>query len=172
MKIYFFRGKSATGKTTLTNMLSSKINVPILRKDDIFDTLSVYMENIPALNSASYDILAKQIQTCIDNNSDIIVDVALQDSKSIETFLSKINFKSAQIYRFLCDCSDDSIWLARWEQRLKNPLPNQYLKSIDEIVEHYSKCEIKPLNDELILDSALPTDELLFKILKKINYYL
>lgn len=33
--IYFFRGKAATGKTTITNILSSKINVPILRKDDI-----------------------------------------------------------------------------------------------------------------------------------------
>lgn len=67
MKVYMFRGKSATGKTTLTNILSQRLNIPILRKDDIFDTLSKYETDIAILNSTSYDILAKQIQTCIDN---------------------------------------------------------------------------------------------------------
>ena len=75
MNIYIFRGKSATGKTALTNMLSEKINVPVLRKDDIFDRLAEYEADISVLNAASYDILAKQIQTCIYNKSDIIVDV-------------------------------------------------------------------------------------------------
>ena len=84
MNIYIFRGKSATGKTALTNMLSEKINVPVLRKDDIFDRLAEYEADITVLNAASYDILAKQIQTCIDNKSDIIVDVALQHTPSLE----------------------------------------------------------------------------------------
>lgn len=50
MNLYIFRGKSATGKTTLTNLLSGKINVPVLRKDDIFDTLSKYVSDISTLN--------------------------------------------------------------------------------------------------------------------------
>lgn len=41
--IYFFRGKAATGKTTITNILSKEINVTVLRKDDIFDVLSQYI---------------------------------------------------------------------------------------------------------------------------------
>lgn len=169
MNIYIFRGKSATGKTTLTNLLSNKINVPVLRKDDIFDTLSKYVSDISTLNCASYDILAQQIQTCIDNNSDIIIDIALQDTKALETFLNKINFKNATVYRFFCDCSDNDIWLDRWRERLKNPLPNQYFKSIDEIVEHYGKCDIRSLDDEVVLDSVLGVEELLEKILECIG---
>lgn len=41
--IYFFRGKTATGKTTITNILSKEINVAVLRKDDVFDVLSLYI---------------------------------------------------------------------------------------------------------------------------------
>ena len=169
MNIYIFRGKSATGKTTLTNMLSRKINLPVLRKDDIFDQLSKHETDIPVLNSASYDILAKQIQTCIDNQSDIIVDVALQHTPSLSEFLSKIDFEDSIIYRFFCDCGDDNIWLERWRIRLENPLPNQYFKSIDEIVEHYSKCEIEPLNDEIVLDSILPIEKLIDIVMGEIK---
>lgn len=166
MNIYIFRGKSATGKTTLTNILSQKLNIPVLRKDDIFDSLSKYEMDIGVLNSASYDILAKQIQTCIDNQSDVIVDIALQHTPSLKTFLNKINFKDRTICRFFCDCSNDNIWLERWRKRLKNPLPNQYFKSIDEIVEHYGKCEIKPLKSEIVLDSIIPVDDLVDKIME------
>lgn len=169
MKIYIFRGKSATGKTTLTNILSQKLNVPILRKDDIFDALSQYQSDISILNSASYDILAKQIQTCIDNQSDVIVDVALQHTPSLKTFLRKIDFKSSTVHRFFCDCSNDDVWLERWRERLENPLPNQYFKSIDEIIEHYNKCDIKPSDDEIILDSILGVEKLINKVLENTN---
>ncbi len=169
MKIYIFRGKSATGKTTLTNILSQELNVPILRKDDIFDALSQYKSDISILNSASYDILAKQIQTCIDNQSDVIVDVALQHTPSLKTFLRKIDFKSSTVHRFFCDCSNDDVWLERWRERLENPLPNQYFKSIDEIIEHYNKCDIRPSDDEVVLDSVLGVEELLEKILERIG---
>ena len=169
MNIYILRGKSATGKTTLTDMLSRKINVPVLRKDDIFDQLSKRETDIAVLNSVSYDILAKQIQTCIDNQSDVIVDIALQHTPSLSGFVGKIDFRDSTIYRFFCDCSDDNIWLERWRIRLENPLPNQYFKSIDEIVEHYSKCEIEPLNDEIVLDSILPIEKLIDIVMGEIK---
>lgn len=165
MNIYIFRGKSATGKTTLTNVLSRKLNVPVLRKDDIFDSLSKYETDIKMLNSISYDIIAKQIQTCIDNKSDIIVDIALHHTPSLKIFLNKIDFKDSMIHRFFCDCSNDDIWLERWRERLKNPLPNQYFKSLNEITEHYSKCEIEQLNGEIILDSIIPVGDLIDKIM-------
>lgn len=169
MNIYIFRGKSATGKTTLTNILSQMLNIPVLRKDDIFDSLSKYETDISILNSASYDVLAKQVQSCIDNQSDVIIDIALQHMPSLKTFLNKIDFKDSTVYRFFCDCSNNDIWLERWRERLKNPLPNQYFKSIDEIIEHYEKCEIKPSNDEIVLDSIIPVNDLVDKIMENIQ---
>ena len=46
---------------------------------------------------------------------------------------------------------------------------NQYFKSINEIVEHYSKCNISPQNGEIILDSILSVDELIEKIMEEIQ---
>lgn len=161
MNIYIFRGKSATGKTTLTNILSKKLNVPVLRKDDIFDALSNHESDTAILNSASYDILAKQIQTCIDNKTDIIVDIALGHTPSLKKFLSKIDSKDSTVHHFFCDCSDNDIWIDRWKVRLKNPMPNQYFKNINEIITYYDKCEIKPLNGEIVLDSIKSADELI-----------
>lgn len=169
MNIYIFRGKSATGKTTLSNMLSRNIKVPVLRKDDIFDELSKHEKDISVLNAASYDILARQIQTCIDNCTHIIVDIALQHTPSLKMFLDKIDFKNSMVYRFFCDCSDNEIWLERWRERLKKPLPNQYFKSVDEIKEHYGKCEIRPQKGEVVLDSVLPTNKLYNIIMEEIS---
>lgn len=169
MKIYIFRGKSATGKTTLSNILSKNINTPVLRKDDIFDELHKHEKYISVLNAASYDILARQIQTSIDNGADIIVDIALQHTPSLNTFLNKIDFKNSTVYRFFCDCSDDEIWLDRWRERLKSPLPNQYFKSIDEIKEHYGRCKIEPQKEEIILDSVLPINKLYNIIMEEIS---
>lgn len=45
----------------------------------------------------------------------------------------------------------------------------QYFKSIDEITEHYSKCHIKPLDDEMVLDSVLSVENLLDKIMEAIK---
>lgn len=71
--VYFFRGKAATGKTTITNLLSNEINVSVLRKDDIFDVLSQSLKDNSQKHSISYDLLAKLIQTNIDNKTDVIV---------------------------------------------------------------------------------------------------
>ncbi len=56
--IYFFRGKAATGKTIITDALSSKIKVSILRKDNIFDAISHYIDDNSLNNSLTYDVLA------------------------------------------------------------------------------------------------------------------
>lgn len=74
--LYIFRGKSATGKTLLSSMLSKKLNIFVLRKDDIFDPLSVHLNNNSINNSACYDILASITQKNIDNKVDVIIDIA------------------------------------------------------------------------------------------------
>jgi len=73
--IIIFRGKAATGKTYITDLLSEKLKVPVIRKDDIYDKLSIYGLERSIINSASYNILAGIIQTIIDTNCNLIVDI-------------------------------------------------------------------------------------------------
>lgn len=165
MNIYFFRGISATGKTTLSNIISRRTNIPVLRKDDIFDALSGHITDRTLLNRASYDILAHQIQTSIDNGADIIIDVALPDKNDLKKFLDKIDFKGAAIRKYFCVCSDDMIWASRVEERLQNPQPNQYFRSVKEIMEHYERLSIAAEPDEIVLDSVLSLQYLIGKII-------
>lgn len=37
--VYLFRGKAATGKTTLSSRLAQKLAIPVFRKDDITDAI-------------------------------------------------------------------------------------------------------------------------------------
>ena len=151
--IIIFRGKAATGKTYITDLLSEKLKVPVIRKDDIYDKLSIYGLERSIINSASYNILAEIIQTIIDTNCNLIVDISLAHNPYLEQFLSKINLKDSQVYQFLCICSDDEEWKSRIEKRLDNPSPNQSFKSVKEAEVHYNKLNIEPLENEIVIDS-------------------
>lgn len=151
--IIIFRGKAATGKTFITNFLSKKFNITVIRKDDIYDSLSMYNLEHSVNNSASYDIIAKIIQTNIDTGSDLIVDISLSHNPYLEQFLSKIDFRNSQLYQFFCICSNNEEWNKRIEKRLVDPLPNQLFKSVKEAEEHYNKLDSEPLENEIIIDS-------------------
>ncbi|WP_432663960.1 AAA family ATPase [Wukongibacter baidiensis] len=153
-KIFLFRGKAATGKTTITDLLSNELNVAILRKDDIYDKLSVFNLEHSEKNKASYDILEKILQTNIDTNSNLILDVSLAHNPYLNHFLSKIDLKGSQIYKFLCICSNQAEWKKRIEGRIKNPSPNQIFNSVQEAEQHYKKYDIAQVENEIILDSS------------------
>ncbi len=117
-RIIIFRGKAATGKTYITDLLSKKTNIAVIRKDDIYDKISMYNLEHSLINSISYDVLAKIIQTNIDTNCDLIVDISLAHNSYLEQFLSKINFKDSKLYQFLCICSDNEKWKKRIEKKI------------------------------------------------------
>lgn len=170
--IYFFRGKAATGKTTITNILSKEINVAVLRKDDVFDVLSPYIGDNSNKNRITYDLLAKLIQTNINNNTDLIVDIGLYNNTHWDTFQSNINYQELRVYNFLCDCSDRTIWENRIRERLNNPNPNQYFKSVEQAKSHYDDSDMQLLEHEHYIDSCNSLEEILEYIYKVINRYL
>ena len=77
--VYLFRGKAATGKTTLSSRLSQKLAIPVFRKDDITDAIKSgeYLTDRGAGNALCYDILCCILQTNLSLGADFIVDLAL-----------------------------------------------------------------------------------------------
>lgn len=165
--IFLFRGKAATGKTTITDLLGRKLNIPVLRKDDIYDELSKYDFEHSQKNESSYNILARLIQTNINNNCDLIIDISLSHNSYLEQFLSKINFNKSRLFKFLCICSNQQEWEKRIEKRLSNPTPNQLFESAKEATRYYSKQTSAPFKNETILDSSKDI-EIIMKKIKKI----
>lgn len=166
--VYIFRGKSATGKTTLSSILSRHLNIAVLRKDDIFDPLSTHLDN-QTNSRACYDILASMLSANISAGADVIVDIALPHNPHYMKFLSKIDFREHRPISFLCGCSDERLLLSRWERRLKNPLPNQFYQSIDAINAHYASMDIAPLPGEVCFDSARNLEDLKLDLFEKVE---
>lgn len=114
-------------------------------------------------------MLAKLIQTNINNNTDLIVDIGLYNNTHWDIFQSKIDFKECKVYSFLCDCTDRIIWENRIRERLNNPTPNQYFKSIEQAESHYDYNDMKLLEHEYYIDSCNSLEEILGYISKVID---
>ena len=154
--IYIFRGKAATGKTTLSDMLAKKTSIPVIRKDDVVDALksSQNIDKESINNEVCYNILYSIIQTNLNLGTDLILDIALGDRKNATWFFNRLDFKNNSIVKFFIDCTDKEEWKRRHMERFENPLLHQSFKSYDHLIEHYSKADINPFDDEHVIDSA------------------
>jgi len=170
--IYVFRGKMATGKTTITNLISKKLGIPVFRKDDIYDALSRYDIEQEKINDMSYKVLDKLIQTNIDLSISFILDMAIAHKPYAENFFEKINWKGSIVYKFLCVCSDDTQWNERIRQRILNPMPNQKIKSVEEAKNHYLSTDTTLLKNEIVIDSIKPLDIILQELSDQANIIL
>ncbi|MDD4295577.1 MAG: AAA family ATPase [Ruminiclostridium sp.] len=169
--IYIFRGKAATGKSTLANMLAEKLSIPVFCKDDIVDALkmSKNIEKGSINNEVCYNILYKIIQTNLDLHTNFILDIALADTNNAKWFFGRLDFNNNNVIKFFIDCSDEDEWTRRHIERLKNPLPHQSFKSIEHVVDHYKKADIYPFEDEYVIDNTESVGESFNEIIKIIN---
>ena len=154
--VYVFRGKAATGKSTLADKLALKLNVPVIRKDDIVDALKMTAGIDKSLvnNAVCYNILYKIIQTNLSLGTSMILDIALGDRANAETFFNRLDFGDNKVLWFFVTCSDKAEWKRRHLERLANPLPSQSFKSFEHVLEHYKSADVNPFEYEHIIDTA------------------
>lgn len=164
--VYFFRGKAASGKSTLADLLARKLSIPVIRKDDVVDALktSKRIDKASINNEVCYNILYSIIQTNLDLGVDIILDIGLCHRGNATYFYERLDFKSSQTVQFFIDCSDEKVWLKRHEDRLKNPLPHQSFRSLDHVKEHYSTADLTPFDGEYVIDTLGTVEENFRKI--------
>lgn len=153
-RLIIFRGKSATGKTILSTKISEKLDIFVIRKDNIFDPVSIYIPDNSLTNEICYNVIVNIVQENLNSNLDVILDVALANTNSFKYFLSKLKLKNHVLKMFLCDCSNEDIWISRWEKRIQNPEPNQLFKNIGEVIKHYKKMNIELFENEIYIDSC------------------
>lgn len=169
--VYVFRGRAATGKTALSNMLSQKLLIPVFRKDDIVDALkcSKNIDRASINNEVCYNILYRIIQTYLDLNANFILDIALGDRNNAKSFYERLDFKDNIVLKFFIDCSDQNEWKKRHLKRLENPLPHQSFKSFEHVIEHYKNADVNPFEDEYIIDSVGTLEKSFIEITKIIS---
>ena len=169
-KIIVFRGKAATGKTLLSNVISEKLKIPVIRNDDIYDVVaSGYELSFGLIKGISYDIIPAIVNTNIKLGNDLILDVGLAHQDYIKQFMDKLDLDNAKVIMFLCDCSDDDVWCKRIEERIINPTPNQLHQCSSEALNYYHKLNLNPLENEIVMDSIETLDVLVDQVLENIS---
>jgi|LGVE01.1.fsa_nt_gb cytidylate kinase len=152
--IIFFRGKAATGKSSLAKEFNNRLGLSIIHKDNIFDRLLLEGCSWSEANKLTYERLASNIQEYHDREENLIVDIGLAHTEYFLQFLSKMNLlkKNTEMFLFTCD---EKVWEDRILKRIKNPDgPNQAFKSIEEAKSHYNKYSIVALENEIELNST------------------
>ena len=169
--VYIFRGKAATGKSTLSDMLAKKLSIFVIRIDDIIDALKTTPDIDRSLvnHTIVFNILCKVIQTNLDLNVDFIIDVGLGDKSGAKNFYDRLDLFNHNIFSFYTICGDENEWKQRHIKRIENPTPNQSFKSFEHVLEHYQNFDTSLLDNEHIIDSACKLEECFDNIMKIIN---
>lgn len=82
-KIILIRGKSGTGKSTLSNELSKRLKLVVLHKDDIYDASASVVQEHSSRNKLCFDFLFRLLQSVIDADSSIILDFGFNDNTGV-----------------------------------------------------------------------------------------
>lgn len=170
-KAIVFRGKVGVGKTTISNAVSQTLNIPVIRKDDIYDSLAAYVEGHEIRNSACYDILYKIIETNLSNGLDVIVDAGFHRLEDILQLKNWTLEKNVILISLLCICSDESVWAERFNKRGMDPKPNNLITDFNALKLHYGDIKMEALVGEKILDTIDSIDDLVADAILEIGKY-
>ncbi|MGD2162881.1 MAG: ATP-binding protein [Anaerolineales bacterium] len=166
--LIIFSGLPGTGKTTLARWLSSKLNLPLLRVDDLVDANPV--DNPLRTESIWPQLVAsllEQVDKQLEQGSSVIVDsVFMGADRSLARRLARkyaINFFAIHTF-----CSDEELWRARVEKRWIE-YPQDDPASWEQVVRQ--REEYLPWNpaDALFVDSAQPQEENTLRVFSYIH---
>jgi predicted kinase len=168
-EIILFRGKVATGKTTMSNELGKALQVPVIHKDDIYDSIANFIPEHGLRNKICFDYLYRFLETVIKCNARIILDFGLNDMDDVRRLKTWVELRGSEFKSILCLCVDETIWSTRLEERNANPLPNQFITNLAALKKHYMTIKSGSFENELILDTAENRDRLLPTLLNFIQ---
>ncbi len=159
--IILFRGRPGVGKSTISDAFAKERKLPVLRKDDIYDSAAAYIENTTTRNKISYDSLFKILESNTASATSIILDYPFQKEEELRNLKSWCEGKNLHLVSILVTCSDRELWRSRFNIRSENPKPNQLITNLDELGKHYGDLNLKPLEDEIVIDTIESVETIL-----------
>ena len=168
-KLILFRGKPGVGKTTISNRVATELNMSVLRKDDIYDAVSVHIEEHAIRNQICEATIRNIIKSNLENHTSLILDGSYHYAAHIAQFRNWLLLHNLELVSILVICSDEAIWKKRFNKRQLNPKPNNIITDFEKLKKHYKSLETKLLEGELIIYSANYLEENIEIALKRIK---
>ncbi|MEM6633852.1 MAG: AAA family ATPase [Bacteroidota bacterium] len=158
-KIILFRGFPGVGKTYYSDWLGRRLQIAIVRKDDIYDPLAAYLQTHKERNEVCYQVVYQIIGTHLQNEISLIIDYPFKEIKHLENLDAFVAERGGVLKSIGCTCSDEAIWAERFNKRAESPQPNQLIVDFQTLKAYYSKLYLEPYSDELVIDSSKPDDK-------------
>ncbi len=168
MKIILFRGRPASGKTTISKALGLELGYPVIHKDDIYDGLALDIADHGARNNAAHRILYAILESNVHSNAAIILDFPFQNAADFAIIESWCKEYRVILKSILVTCTNEQVWRERLILRSQNPLPNQLIYDFDKLKHRYGSMHVEPAPTELLIDSALPLQDNINRIIEYI----
>ena len=159
MKVILFRGRPGTGKTLLSGLLAKRLNIVVLRKDDIYDNIAFLNAEHSLRNKATYNVLYTVLKSNECSASKIILDFPFQLEEDIDELAVWCHAHSVELKSILVTCSDEGLWAERFNKRAKSPAPNQLITDFEQLKSRYTTMQIKAHAGELLIDTVNSADE-------------
>lgn len=159
MKLILFRGRPGVGKTLLSELLSKQLDIPVLRKDDIYDNIAFLNADHGLRNKAAHDVLYAIFKSNVHSSSQFILDFAFQFDTDIEKLETWCVANNVELKSILTTCSDEALWAQRLKNRAENPTPNQLITDFEEFKKRYTTMQLEARTGELLIDTVNPAHE-------------
>lgn len=151
-QVILFRGKICTGKTTISNSVGTQLHIPVIHKDDLYDSIAEHITDHFIRNKICFSILFRLLESTLACNATIIIDFGYNHLDDVLKLKSWVEQRKGILTSISCTCSDESVWARRLNERKTNPHPNQLITDLHELKQHYSTINTDLLADELQLD--------------------
>ncbi|HWC57565.1 MAG TPA: AAA family ATPase [Candidatus Paceibacterota bacterium] len=159
--VILFRGRPGVGKSAVSDAFAKERKLPILRKDDIYDSTSVYVEDHIIRNKISYDSLFRILESNTSSGTSLVLDYPFQNDEEVINFQKWCEERNVHLVSVLVICSDREVWKRRFNVRSENPVPNQLITDLDELERHYGNLNLKSLEGEIVVDTVESVETIL-----------
>ena len=159
--IILFRGRPGVGKSAVSGAFAKEYRLAVLKKDDIYDSAATYIEDHGVRSKISYDSLFKILESNMSSGVSLVLDYPFQKDEEVLKLQDWCKKRNVHLVSVLVTCSDRELWKKRFNLRSQNPLPNQLIVDFDELERYYGELSLKPLEDEIVIDTVESIDTIL-----------
>ncbi len=161
-------GFPGSGKSTLAKEISKYINAIVIDRDIIKSSMIESGVDLDIVASASYDVVFSLCKYYLGINKSVIIDTPCYYDDSLNNGINIANEYNAEYKYIECKVEDFNIVNNRLKSRKRSVSQIESTEK-ERFLEALEKSKLPTKTDYLIVDSSLPIESYIQKVLKYIG---
>jgi predicted kinase len=179
--LFITTGLIGTGKSTLTQALAERLDIPVISSDIIRKGLAgiptmehrfeevrsgIYSEDF---TKKTYDELFRQAGERLSQGRSVIIDAAFGRAEERRKAMALAREKGADFWLLECVCADETI-VERLERRMQEESPSDgRLEIFADLKKAYERVTEVPEANHLIIDTSVAPEEMIVQVFARMK---